>query len=123
MGLKMKTVENSFYDIIHAQAVIRPDSEAVVMGDVRLTYRYFLDKIDCVASTLLGKGIKRGDKVALWSVATPAWLYSYIGIIRAGGIAVLLNANLSSKDAKPLVEFADTKYILFGKTHDFEGHT
>lgn len=117
----MKTVENSFYDIIHAQAVIRPDSEAVVMGDVRLTYRDFLDKIDGVASTLLGKGIKRGDKVALWSVATPAWLYSYIGIIRAGGIAVLLNANLSSKDAKPLVEFADTKYILFGKTHDFEG--
>ncbi len=65
--------------------------------------------------------MKRGNKVALWSVASPAWLYSYIGIIRAGGIAVLLNANLSIKDAKPLVEFADTKYILFGKTHDFEG--
>ncbi len=90
-------------------------------GDVRLTYRDFLDKIDSVASVLLSKGMKRGNKVALWSVASPAWLYNYIGIIRAGGIAVLLNTNLSIKDAKPLVEFADTKYILFGKTHDFEG--
>ena len=42
MGLKMKTVENSFYDIIHAQAVIRPDSEAVVMGDVRLTVIFWI---------------------------------------------------------------------------------
>ena len=58
----MKTIEKTFYDIIHIQAVNRPDSEAVVMGDVRLTYRDFLDKIYGVASTLLGKGIKRGDK-------------------------------------------------------------
>ena len=119
----MKAIEKSFYDIIHVQAINRPDTEAVVMGDVRLTYRNFLDKIDGVASVLLNKGIKKGDKVALWSVASPAWLYCYVGIIRAGGIAVLLNANLSLKDAGPLVEFADTKHILFGKTHDFEGHS
>ena len=46
---------------------------------------------------------------------------TYYGIIRAGGIALILNANLTVKDAKPLVEFADTVYMMFGKTHDIAG--
>ena len=37
------------------------------------------------------------------------------------GIALILNANLTVKDAKPLVEFADTVYMMFGKTHDIAG--
>ena len=117
----MQTIEKFYYDILSEQATNFPDREAVVMGDVRLTYQQFLGKIDSVAAWLLNKGLKKGDKVALWSTASPAWLYTYYGIIRAGGIALILNANLTVKDAKSLVEFADTVYMMFGKTHDIAG--
>ena len=75
-----------------------------------------------VAAALRGRGLERGDKVVLWSVSSPAWLYAYFGIIRSGGIAVVLNANLSLADAKALMEFADTRYVLYGKSHDIAGH-
>ena len=118
----MNNMESSFYQILQAQAVRNPDAEAVIMEDRKLTYGELLYRIDGVASALLDRGLKKGDKVALWSVASPAWLYTYFGIIRAGGIALLLNANMTLKDAKPLIKFADTAFMMFGKTHDFEGH-
>ena len=119
----MQTIEKFYYDILAEQAQKTPDREALVMGGIRLTYAQLVEKIDNVASVLLGMGLQKGDKVALWASASPAWLYTYYGIIRSGGIALILNANLTLKDAKPLVEFADTKYMLFGKTHDITGKT
>lgn len=117
----MQTIERFYYDILSEQASNYPEHEAIVMGETRFTYQQLISKIDNVASTLLSKGLKKGDKVALWGTASPAWLYTYYGIIRAGGIALILNANLTLKDAKPLVEFADTSFMMFGKTHDLAG--
>lgn len=119
----MKTIEKYFYDILLEQAEKEPGREAVVMGDEKLSYKDFILRIDGVSSFLLNKGLKKGDKVALWSSASPAWLYAYYGIIRSGGVALLLNANLTVKDAGPLIEFAETKFILFGKTHDTKGES
>lgn len=118
----MQTIEKYYYDILTEQADAAPDREAIVMGETRLTYRQLVNKIDSVAAVLLNMGLKKGDKVALWATASPAWLYTYYGIIRSGGIALILNANLSLKDAGPLVEFAETTYMMFGKTHDVSGH-
>ena len=117
----MKLIDKSYYEILSGWAKETPDREAVVMGDVRLTYSQFVKKIDNVASYLLGKGLQKGDKVALWSSASPAWLYTYYGIIRSGGIALILNANLTLQDAKALVEYADTRFMMYGKTHDVSG--
>ena len=118
----MQTIEKFYYDILLEQAQADPDHEAIIMGDTRLTYSQLIAKIDSVAAALLNKGLKKGEKVALWASASPAWLYTYYGIIRSGGIALILNANLTVKDAKPLVDFAETTYMMFGKTHDIAGH-
>ena len=117
----MQLIEKFYYEILCEQAEKNPDREAIIMGDTRLTYRQLIEKIDNVASFLLNKGLKKGDKVALWSTAAPAWLITFFGIIRSGGVALILNANLTLKDAKPLIEFADTKFMMYGKTHDISG--
>ena len=56
----MQTIEKFYYDILSEQATNFPDREAVVMGDVRLTYQQFLGKIDSVAAFLLNKGLQKG---------------------------------------------------------------
>ena len=96
----MQTIEKYYYEILSQQANEAPDREAIVMGETRLTYRQLVEKIDSVAAALLNMGVKKGDKVALWATASPAWLYTYYGIIRSGGIALILNANLTLKDAR-----------------------
>ena len=117
----MKTIETFYYDVLSEHAAKTPDRNAVIMGGSRITYSALVRKIDKVASALLNRGLKRGQKVVLWSNASPLWHAVYYGIIRAGGVAVILNANLTVPDAQPLVEFADSVFLMFGKTHDVEG--
>ena len=117
----MQLLEKSYYDILEEQAAKNSDHEAIVMGNKKFTYGDLLKKVDQLAATLLSRGVKRGDKIALWSGTCPEWFCAYYGIIRSGGTVVILNANLMTKDVKPLVEFADTKFMIYGKTHDIEG--
>ena len=117
----MQMIEKSYYELLCEQAEAHPDREAIVMGEERLTYLQLLKRIERIAGALARMGVRKGDKVVLWSVASPTWLCAYYGIIRAGGIAVVLNANLTVKDAAPLVAFADTAFVLFGQTHDTRG--
>ena len=44
-----------------------PDKEAVVYGDVRLSYRQFNARVNQLAHALLDLGIKKGAKVAVLS--------------------------------------------------------
>ena len=117
----MQTIEKFYYDILKEQATKNPDREAIVMGDVRLTYKEFLHKVDQVAATLLSMKLQKGDKVVLWADTSPKWHFVYYGILRSGGIAVILNTKLTLQEAKPLIEFADSKYVIYGKVHDLAG--
>src|SRR5215203_2630412 len=65
--------------------------EAVIAGDERLTFGE-LDAIsDRLAKSLVARGIGKGDRVAIAMRNCPAWIISYMAVIKAGAIATLLN--------------------------------
>ena len=51
-----------------------PEREAVVDGDLRLTYRDFFDRIDRWSAALQNLGVKRGDRVVYIAPNTHAQL-------------------------------------------------
>jgi acyl-CoA synthetase (AMP-forming)/AMP-acid ligase II len=70
---------------------LNAQAEAIVAGDERLTYAD-LDRIsDQLARTLAARGISKGDRVAIAMRNCPAWVVTYMAILKAGGIATLLN--------------------------------
>jgi acyl-CoA synthetase (AMP-forming)/AMP-acid ligase II len=79
----------------------RPDTEAVVEGDRRLTYRQLWDAAARVAGGLRADGLGRGDRVALRHPAGINWVLAFWGTIMAGGVAVPVN----TRSAQPEVEF------------------
>ena len=50
------------------------DREALVDGDVRLTWRQLAAEIDVAARALLASGIEKGDRVAIWSPNIGEWV-------------------------------------------------
>ena len=43
-----------------------PDKEALILGDRRVTYREFGDRVTSIAKALIARGIKPGDRVVLY---------------------------------------------------------
>ncbi len=113
--------DKTYSQIFSERTKLHPNKDAVVMGEKRLTYSDLMKKIDDTASFLVHEGVKKNDHVVIWGTPSPEWLTTYYGIIRAGGVAVCLNSNYTLNDVAPLVTFADSKFVLYGATHDTKG--
>jgi long-chain acyl-CoA synthetase len=79
-------------------AAAYPDRDAVVLGGTRLTYGQLDGLANQVANTLVDRGIKPGDKVALTSPNTPYFTIVYFGILKAGAAVVPLNVLLKGRE-------------------------
>ena len=70
------------------------DREAVVDGELRLTYRQFLERCDRWSSALQSMGIGKGDRVAYIAPNTHAHLEGYYAVPRIGAVLVPINYRL-----------------------------
>ena len=65
--------------------------EAVVAGTERLTFADLDAWSDRVAQALAGRGIAKGDRVGIAMRNCPSWIAAYMGAVKAGAVATLLN--------------------------------
>jgi acyl-CoA synthetase (AMP-forming)/AMP-acid ligase II len=77
--------------LLSAFCALYPDQEAVVAGDERLTFADLDRWSNAVALGLAARGIEKGDRVGIAMRNCPSWIVVYMGIMKAGGIAVLIN--------------------------------
>jgi fatty-acyl-CoA synthase len=75
-----------------------PDREAVVDGDLRLTYEQFFDRCDRWSSALQSLGVQQGDRVAYIAPNTHAMLESFYAVPQIGAVLVPLNYRLIADD-------------------------
>ena len=86
-----------------------PEREAVVFGDLRLSYA-LIDSIACqVANLLRSRGIGRGDKVAIACANLPYFPMVCFGILKAGAAMVPLNVLLKRREIAYHLEDSDAK--------------
>ena len=96
-----------------------PDRDAVVLGDLRLTYAQVDAFANQVANLLVDRGIQPGDKVALSCPNLPYFPVIYYGILKAGAVVVPLNVLLKGREIAYHLEDADAKaYFCFQGTPD-----
>ena len=87
-------------------------NEAVVAGDERLTFAD-LDRIsDLLALGLAARGIGKGDRVGLAMRNCPAWIASYMAIVKAGGLATLLNGWWEEAELQHAIELTSPRLII-----------
>src|SRR6202521_55054 len=72
--------------------------EAVVDGDLRLTYEQFLDRCDRWSSALQGMGVKKGARVAYIAPNTHEQLESFYAVPQIGAVLVPINYRLTAED-------------------------
>ena len=98
-----------------AQFSAHGDKEFIVYGDERFTFTETLGKAAQIGQALVNDyGLQKGDRVALAMRNYPEWPMAYLGIIAAGGVAVLMNAwwgenelDFAMKDSGSKIAIAD----------------
>jgi len=87
-------------------------AEAVVAADERLTFADLDGVSDRLAQGLLARGIAKGDRVAIAMRNCPAWIVSYMAILKAGGIATLLNGWWEPFEMEHAVQLTEPRLII-----------
>jgi fatty-acyl-CoA synthase len=92
-GAARPLLELTIGDLLQRTADRFPDRPAVVSRhqDRRLTWAELSAEADRVARGLWSLGIRRGDRVGLWSTNCAEWIILHMGCARAG--AALVNVN------------------------------
>lgn len=87
------------------------EREAVVDGDLRLTYAQFFERCDRYSSALQNLGIKPGDRVAYIAPNTHAMLESFYAVPQIGAILVPLNYRLTPNDFVYLINHSGARIV------------
>ena len=86
--------------------------EALVAGEERFTYAD-LDRLsERLARALAGRGIAKGDRVGIAMRNCPAWIVSYMAVLKAGGIATLLNGWWQAHEMEHALKLTDPALII-----------
>jgi fatty-acyl-CoA synthase len=87
------------------------DREAVVDGDLRLTYEQFGRRADRWAAALQGLGVSAGDRVAYIAPNTHAQLESFYAVPQLGAVLVPINYRLIADDFAYIINHSGAKIV------------
>lgn len=88
-------------------------AEFIVHNDVRLSFNDFFVKADALSGWLVTQaGIKPGQSVALAMRNSAEWMISFVAIVQAGGVAVLLNSRNDANSMLAAIEDSDSGFII-----------
>jgi long-chain acyl-CoA synthetase len=93
-----------------------PQKEAIILGSQRVTYGELEEASNKLANALIGLGLKKGDHVAILMSHCPEWVINYFGVVKAGGVAVLLGSMLKAPELAPLLRDSDAQILITEKS-------
>ena len=107
------------------------DREALVDGDLRMTFAGLAASVDEAARALVGSGVAAGERVAIWAPNMAEWAVIALAVHRVGAAVVPLNTRFKGAEAAYILrtagarrlftvtDFLDTDYVaLLGAADD-----
>jgi acyl-CoA synthetase (AMP-forming)/AMP-acid ligase II len=85
--------------LVEDAATRHASTEALVDGDVRLTYAQLASEVDRYARGFVAAGLGVGDRVAIWGPNCAEWMLAALGVLRSGGVIVPLNTRFKGGEA------------------------
>ncbi|MDX6220538.1 MAG: long-chain acyl-CoA synthetase [Frankiales bacterium] len=98
--------------ILAESAVRFPDNDAVVLGDLRISYADLWAHAKQYAAVLREHGVGPGDKVALLLPNTPHFPLAYFGTLALGGVAVPVHALLKAEEIEYVLADSGAKVLV-----------
>src|SRR5438874_9481112 len=103
-----------------------PNSEALVVShqNYRATYAELREQTTRAARGLLAKGVKKGDRVGIWSPNRAEWVVIQYATARIGAILVNINPAYKTAELSYALQQSGTSLLLLARsfrTNDYLG--
>ncbi|MDL2279449.1 AMP-binding protein [Desulfovibrio sp. OttesenSCG-928-G11] len=100
--------------ILDATIARVPDNDAVVYADrdFRRTWMEFGRDTDLLARGLMGLGVKKGEKVAIWASNVPFWVSFMFATARIGGILLTVNTSYRESELDYLLRQSECENLV-----------
>ncbi|NLE82206.1 MAG: long-chain fatty acid--CoA ligase [Rhodococcus sp.] len=95
-------------------AFSHPDKTALTFGDSVRSYRQVDDEVNQHAHALAALGVSRGDRVALMSGNSDAFILAMYAVFRLGAIFVPLNPRAAAHELRHLIADSGATVLLLG---------
>lgn len=98
--------------ILSRARTFHADRPAVIDGDIRLTYSQLADRVDRLASALVGLGLEPGDRIAILDWNSLRYLEAYYACAQAGLAFLPLNVRLAAPDLGYILNDSEAKALM-----------
>ncbi len=100
------------FEYLEKWAKERPEREAIVYADRRVTYADYDREVNRVARGLLKLGVRRGDKVGLYIPNHPEFVFGYLACAKLGAAAVPVTWRFAASEVKYILGHSDSSVVI-----------
>lgn len=112
-----ESTDGSVYDWFAGQAEQRPESPAVVQGDVRISYAELHSRVVQLSGELLERGVGPEQAVGLLAGRSPGLVVGLLAVLRAGAAYVPLGTDLPPERLAFMVRDTSMKLAVTDTEH------
>ncbi|MGH6659711.1 MAG: class I adenylate-forming enzyme family protein, partial [Sphingomicrobium sp.] len=98
--------------LIREFAKANAEHEAIVAGDERLSFAEVDALSERLARALSARGIELGDRIGIAMRNCPSWILAFFAILKAGGVATLINGWWESHELEHALALTEPKLII-----------
>jgi acyl-CoA synthetase (AMP-forming)/AMP-acid ligase II len=98
--------------LVEDAATRHSSTEALVDGDVRLTYQQLAPEVDRYARAFVAAGLGAGERVGIWGPNCAEWMLAALGVLRAGGVVVPLNTRFKGGEAAYILRNSGARLLV-----------
>jgi acyl-CoA synthetase (AMP-forming)/AMP-acid ligase II len=98
-------------------AGIVPEQEALVFGDLRVTYAQLESRVRRLAGALAGLGIGRGTRVAALHTNSHRYVEAYYATAMLGGVFVPVNYRAKQHELDHMLRASEASVLLLGERY------
>jgi len=101
-------------EVLDDTAAAHPDNDALVVRhqQKRYTYAQLLNEVERLARGFLALGIKKGDRIGLWSTNCAQWVVTQFATAKVGAILVNINPANRSTELDYVLRQAECQTLL-----------
>ena len=108
----------TIYDLYKRNAQLYKDKTAILSGETRVTFGDLWDQVNALAGELSSRGVDKGDRIALLTKNSPAFMTILGAAAALGAILVPINFRLTAREVSYVLDDAEPVMLLFDREYE-----